>query len=82
MNIHAHTHTYKTIRKTVLLFQCKQNSAAEKKLYKEISCKQEADRKIFETQKKKEYKTNKERWKRELSLDEATPKRQRDAALQ
>ncbi|KAK6621281.1 hypothetical protein RUM43_011587 [Polyplax serrata] len=60
----------------------KQNSAAEKKLHKDISCRQEADRKVFETQKKKEYKTNKERWKRELSLDEATPKRQRDAALQ
>jgi thousand and one amino acid protein kinase len=40
------------------------------------------DRKAFESQKKKEYKANKERWKRELSLDETTPKRQRDATLQ
>lgn len=31
---------------------------------------------------KKEYKANKERWKRELSMDESTPKRQRDATLQ
>lgn len=62
--------------------QQKQNVAAEKRLYKEITSKQEADRKQFETQKKKEYKTNKERWKRELSLDESTPKRQRDATLQ
>ncbi|KAL0266580.1 UNVERIFIED_CONTAM: hypothetical protein PYX00_009082 [Menopon gallinae] len=60
----------------------KQNIAGEKHLYKEITCKQEADRKQFEAQKKKEYKTNKERWKRELSLDDSTPKRQRDATLQ
>lgn len=32
--------------------------------------------------KKKEYKANKERWKRELSQDDSTPKRQRDATLQ
>lgn len=31
---------------------------------------------------KKEYKANKERWKRELSMDESTPKRQRDLTLQ
>jgi thousand and one amino acid protein kinase len=60
----------------------KQNVAAEKKIMKEITNRQEADRKAFDTQKKKEYKTNKERWKRELSLDESTPKRQRDLALQ
>lgn len=60
----------------------KQNSAAEKKLQKEISGRQEQDRKAFDSQKKKEYKANKERWKHELSLDESTPKRQRDAALQ
>lgn len=60
----------------------KQNVAAEKKIMKEITNRQEADRKEFDTQKKKEYKTNKERWKRELSLDESTPKRQRDAVLQ
>ncbi|VVC40944.1 Protein kinase domain,Protein kinase-like domain,Protein kinase, ATP binding site [Cinara cedri] len=60
----------------------KQNVAAEKKIIKEISNRQEADRKAFDAQRKKEYKTSKERWKRELSLDETTPKRQRDAALQ
>lgn len=49
---------------------------------KEITNRQEADRKAFDAQRKKEYKTNKERWKRELSLDESTPKRQRDAVLQ
>lgn len=60
----------------------KQNVAAEKKIMKEITNRQEADRKAFDAQRKKEYKTNKERWKRELSLDETTPKRQRDAVLQ
>lgn len=60
----------------------KQNQAAEKKLHKDITLRQEAERKAFETQRKKEYKANKERWKRELSLDETTPKRQRDATLQ
>jgi thousand and one amino acid protein kinase len=62
--------------------QLKQNLTAERKLHKEICGRQEQDRKAFETQKKKEYKANKERWKRELSLDESTPKRQRDATLQ
>lgn len=51
-------------------------------MYKDISVRQEAERKNFEVQRKKEYKANKERWKRELSMDEATPKRQRDATLQ
>lgn len=60
----------------------KQNNGAEKKLFKEISTKQENDRKVFETHKKREYKANKERWKRELSMDDSTPKRQRDATLQ
>uniref|UniRef100_A0A2S2PG29 non-specific serine/threonine protein kinase n=2 Tax=Aphidini TaxID=33387 RepID=A0A2S2PG29_SCHGA len=60
----------------------KQNVAAEKKIMKEITNKQEADRKAFDTQRKKDYKTSKERWKRELLLDESTPKRQKDAALQ
>lgn len=60
----------------------KQNNGAEKKLFKEISTKQENDRKAFETHKKREYKANKERWKRELSMDDSTPKRQRDATLQ
>lgn len=60
----------------------KQNAAAEKKLIKDITARQEQDRKAFETQRKREYKANKERWKKELSMDDATPKRQRDATLQ
>jgi len=43
---------------------------------------QEQERKSFELHKRKEYKQNKERWKRELSQDESTPKRQREATLQ
>lgn len=60
----------------------KQNQAAEKKLYKDITSRQDVDRKAFEAYRKKEYKASKERWKKELSLDESTPKRQRDATLQ
>lgn len=60
----------------------KQNNLAEKKLYKEISIRQDGDRKAFDKHRKNEYKANKERWKRELSMDESTPKRQRDATLQ
>lgn len=60
----------------------KQNAATEKKLVKDITVRQEQDRKAFETQRKREYKANKERWKKELSMDDATPKRQRDATLQ
>ncbi|KAL6428258.1 hypothetical protein ACFW04_008521 [Cataglyphis niger] len=60
----------------------KQNQNAEKKLHKEITSRQEADRKALEAQQKREYKAYKERWKKELSQDEVTPKRQRDATLQ
>lgn len=60
----------------------KQNNSNEKKLFKEISLKQDLDRKAFEARRKKEYKANKDRWKRELSMDENTPKRERDATLQ
>lgn len=60
----------------------KQNNVAEKKLHKEISMRQDGDRKAFDNHRKKEYKANKERWKRELSMDDSTPKRQRDATLQ
>lgn len=60
----------------------KQNTAAEKKLIKDITTRQDQERKAFETQRKREYKANKERWKKELSMDDATPKRQRDATLQ
>lgn len=62
--------------------RAKQNNVAEKKLFKEISLRQDGDRKAFDTHRKKEYKANKERWKRELSMDDSTPKRQRDATLQ
>jgi thousand and one amino acid protein kinase len=62
--------------------QLKLNSTAEKKLTKEIIARQELERKNFELHKRKEYKQNKERWKRELSQDESTPKRQREATLQ
>jgi len=62
--------------------RAKQTSAAEKKLHKEITLKQEGDRKVYDLNRKKEYKANKERWKRELSMDESTPKRQRDLTLQ
>ncbi|XP_016949509.1 serine/threonine-protein kinase Tao isoform X1 [Drosophila biarmipes] len=62
--------------------RAKQTSAAEKKLHKEITLKQEGDRKVYDQNRKKEYKANKERWKRELSMDESTPKRQRDLTLQ
>ena len=60
----------------------KQNNIAEKKLSKEILTKQDGDKKAFDINRKKEYKANKDRWKRELSMDESTPKRQRDATLQ
>lgn len=61
----------------------KANGATEKKLVKEIGGKQELDRKAFDVHRKKEYKSNKERWKRELSVDDgSTTKRQRDATLQ
>ncbi|XP_017145959.1 serine/threonine-protein kinase Tao isoform X1 [Drosophila miranda] len=62
--------------------RAKQTSAAEKKLHKEITLKQDGDRKVFDLNRKKEYKANKERWKRELSMDDSTPKRQRDLTLQ
>ncbi|XP_018568406.1 serine/threonine-protein kinase Tao isoform X2 [Anoplophora glabripennis] len=60
----------------------KQHQAAEKKLIKDITSRQDSDRKAFDAHRKKEYKANKERWKRELSQDDSTPKRQRDATLQ
>ncbi|KAL1501772.1 hypothetical protein ABEB36_007037 [Hypothenemus hampei] len=62
--------------------KAKQSAASEKKLIKEITGRQDNDRKAFEAHRKKEYKANKERWKRELSQDDSTPKRQRDATLQ
>ncbi|GBP04374.1 hypothetical protein EVAR_71351_1 [Eumeta japonica] len=49
---------------------------------RELERLEECDRKAFDLNRKKEYKANKERWKRELSMDESTPKRQRDLTLQ
>lgn len=60
----------------------KENQGAEKGLVKEIAARQEQECKNFELYKRKEYKENKERWKRELSQDGSTPKRQREAILQ
>lgn len=60
----------------------KKNLSAEKKLMKDIVSRQEQDRKAFDVQKKKEYKANKERWKREMSLDDSKPKKQKEAYLQ
>ncbi|XP_046455559.1 serine/threonine-protein kinase Tao-like [Daphnia pulex] len=60
----------------------KQNLTGEKKLTKEINARHLLERKNFETQVRREYKQTKERWKQELSSDESTTKRQRDASLQ
>ncbi|XP_044763641.1 serine/threonine-protein kinase Tao [Coccinella septempunctata] len=60
----------------------KQALATEKKVYKDITLRQEQDKKAFDAARKKEYKANKERCKRELSQDDSTPKRQRDVTLQ
>lgn len=60
----------------------KQNLTSEKKLTKEINTRHVQEKKNFETQVRREYKQTKERWKQELSSDETTTKRQRDASLQ
>lgn len=73
---------FKTKHGQELERKLKQNAATEKKLIKDITARQEQERKAFEAQRKREYKANKERWKKELSMDDATPKRQRDATLQ
>lgn len=62
--------------------RAKQNAIGEKKLIKDIMSRHEIDRKTFDNVRKKEYKANKEKWKRELSQDDSTPKKQRDATLQ
>lgn len=58
----------------------KNNINTEKKLIKEVSDQQSAERKNFETKMKQEYKLKKERWKREMA-EVDTPKRQREAVL-
>ncbi|KAL1453767.1 hypothetical protein WDU94_010081 [Cyamophila willieti] len=62
--------------------KAKLSTTCEKKLIKGILARQEGDRKVFEAAKKKEYKASKERWKRELSQDESTPRRNRESSLQ
>ena len=52
----------------------KNNINTEKKLIKEMSEQQNAERKSFETKMKQEYKLKKERWKREMA-EVDTPKR-------
>merc|ERR1711899_415616 len=58
----------------------KNNINTEKKLIKEVSEQQNAERKSFESKMKQEYKLKKERWKREMA-EVDTPKRQREAVL-
>ncbi|XP_037088997.1 serine/threonine-protein kinase Tao-like [Pollicipes pollicipes] len=60
----------------------KTDMAAERALQKEITTRHTAEHKLYLQQAKKENKQNMERWKRELSTDESTPKKQRDAMLQ
>ena len=52
----------------------KNNINTEKKLIKEVSEQQNAERKSFESKMKQEYKLKKERWKREMA-EVDTPKR-------
>lgn len=60
----------------------KLTAANEKKLAKEIKAKQDGDRKAFETHRKNEYRENKDRMKRELSMDGSIPPKQRNSTLQ
>ncbi|KAK9876367.1 hypothetical protein WA026_012676 [Henosepilachna vigintioctopunctata] len=60
----------------------KQAIVTEKKLHKDITLRHEVEKKAFDAARKREYKANKERCKRELSQDDSTPKRQRDVTLQ
>lgn len=57
-------------------------SLAEKNLTKEINNRHSNEHKHFMTQYKKQYKENIEKWKKELSQDPNTPKKQREAQLQ
>ena len=60
----------------------KGDNSAERALQKDITARHAAEHKLYLAQAKKENKQNIERWKRELSTDESTPKKQRDAMLQ
>jgi hypothetical protein len=62
------------------LFQLKNNINTEKRLIKEVSEAQLAERKSFEAKMRQEYKLKKERWKNEMAKVD-TPKRQREAVL-
>ncbi|KAK4327972.1 hypothetical protein Pmani_001586 [Petrolisthes manimaculis] len=55
---------------------------AEKTLQKDINGRHCIELKHFQSQYKKQYKENIEKWKKELSQDPNTPKRQREAQLQ
>ncbi|XP_071516980.1 serine/threonine-protein kinase Tao isoform X2 [Panulirus ornatus] len=55
---------------------------AEKNLQKDINGRHGIELKHFQSQYKKQYKENIEKWKKELSQDPNTPKRQREAQLQ
>ena len=57
-------------------------SLAEKNLQKEINNRHSNEHKQFLSQYKKQYKENIEKWKKELSQDPNTPKKQREAQLQ
>ncbi|XP_042891698.1 serine/threonine-protein kinase Tao-like isoform X4 [Penaeus japonicus] len=57
-------------------------SVAEKNLQKDINGRHGIELKHFQSQYKKQYKENIEKWKKELSQDPNTPKKQREAQLQ
>ncbi|XP_045597311.1 serine/threonine-protein kinase Tao isoform X3 [Procambarus clarkii] len=57
-------------------------SVAEKNLQKDINGRHIIELKHFQSQYKKQYKENIEKWKKEFSQDPNTPKRQREAQLQ
>ncbi|CAG0883492.1 unnamed protein product [Cyprideis torosa] len=64
----------------------KANAACERKLRKDITTRQDAQKKNFSLQTRRDLKLSKERKKRELfgstALDDATPKKQKEANLQ
>ncbi|XP_047492945.1 serine/threonine-protein kinase TAO3-like [Penaeus chinensis] len=57
-------------------------TVAEKNLQKDINGRHGIELKHFQSQYKKQYKENIEKWKKELSQDPNTPKKQREAQLQ
>ncbi|CAL4235439.1 unnamed protein product, partial [Meganyctiphanes norvegica] len=57
-------------------------NVAVKSLRKDITNRHSMELKHFQTQYKKQYKENIDKWKKELSQDPNTPKKQREAQLQ